>query len=174
MGSPALHHDVRLPEIDWSTRPLLFLRCRRGRVHRASPSRPADGGRAFVGLALWDRLIAGVSWKKRFRRTWLICATWFFPTMLWMFDLTPPGYVVACISYAAYFGAAVACVPPGRARWIGLPGAVVLATLANVDLPVRWRALGQPRPHPGQLVRPSVHPARAPLAQAARLAGPLP
>src|SRR5215510_1368969 len=68
---------------------------------------------AFVGVAIWDRLIAEQPWRARFGRTWIVCAAWLFPAMLWMWDLTPPGYVIACISYAAYFGTAVALAPGG-------------------------------------------------------------
>jgi apolipoprotein N-acyltransferase len=90
---------------------------------------------AFVGVALLDRLIADQPWLTRFRRTWLVVAAWLFPSMLWMWDLTPPGYLIACASYAAYFGVAVALCPPGRARWIALPGAFVLAELARWSFP---------------------------------------
>jgi apolipoprotein N-acyltransferase len=82
-----------------------------------------------------DRLIADQPVLVRFRRTWLVCAFWLYPAMLWMFDLTPPGYVIAAGAYAAYFGAAVAACPPGRARWIALPGAFVLAELARWSFP---------------------------------------
>jgi apolipoprotein N-acyltransferase len=163
-----------LRDIDWSTRPLLFVR---GIAAGACIALAVPPGGwwplAFIGLGLWDRLIAGVSWKQRFRRTWLVCATWFFPTMLWMFDLTPPGYVIACISYAAYFGAAVACVPPGRARWFGFPGAVVLATLAMWTFPFGGVPLANLALTQSSSCAPPCNQIDSPLAQAARLAGPL-
>jgi apolipoprotein N-acyltransferase len=90
---------------------------------------------AFVGIALLDRLVADQPAIVRFRRTWLVCAFWLYPAMLWMFDLTPPGYVIAGGAYAAYFGVAVAACPPGRARWLALPGAFVLAELARWSFP---------------------------------------
>jgi len=163
-----------LRDINWAARPLLLLRglVAGGCIALAVP----PGGWwpvAFIGLALWDRLIAGVSWKQRFRRTWLVCATWFFPTMLWMYDLTPPGYVIACISYAAYFGAAVACVPPGRARWFGLPGAIVLATLAMWTFPFGGVPLANLALTQANSCAPPCAQIDSPLAQAARLAGPL-
>jgi len=82
---------------------------------------------AFVGIALLDLLVADQPAGARFRRTWLTCLAWLAPGMLWMWDLTPPGYVVAAIFYAAYFGVAVAATPPGRGRLVGLPAAFVLA-----------------------------------------------
>lgn len=128
---------------------------------------------AFVGLALWDRLIADVSWKRRFRRTWLVGAAWFFPTMLWMFDLTPPGYVLACVSYAAYYGVAAACVPPGRIRWIAFPGAVVLATSLMWTFPFGGVPLANLALTQAGSCAPPCTQIDSPVAQAARLLGPL-
>jgi len=69
---------------------------------------------AFVGIALLDRLIAEQPWGRRFRRTWLVAACWLFPAMLWMWDLTKPGYVIAGALYASYFAAAAAL----KRRWL--------------------------------------------------------
>ena len=128
---------------------------------------------AFVGLALWDRLIADVSWKRRFRRTWLVGAVWFFPTMLWMLDLTPPGYIAACVSYAAYFGVAVAFVPPGRIRWIAFPGSVVIATAAMWTFPFGGVPLANLALTQAGSCAPPCTQIDSPVAQAARLLGPL-
>lgn len=116
---------------------------------------------AFVGIALLDRLIAGQSWGHRFRRTWLVAAAWLFPGMLWMWDLTKPGYVIAGALYAAYFGVAAALCPPGRARWIALPGAFLLAEVARWTFPFG----GVP------LANLALSQAAAPLGQTARVAG---
>lgn len=118
---------------------------------------------AFVGIALLDRLIAGQPAKHRFRRTWLVCATWLYPTMLWMVDLTLPGYVIACGTYAAYFGAAVALAPANRWRWLALPGAFVLAEWARWS----WPFGGVP------LSTLAMSQAAAPLNFTVRLAGTL-
>lgn len=130
---------------------------------------------AFVGLALWDRSIAGVGWKRRFRRSWLIGLVWFVPTMVWMFDLTPPGYVIACTIYAAYFGVAAALTPSGRARWIVLPATIVLAELAMWTfpfggVPLANLALTQAG---GCAADAGCALVDSPLAQASRLLGPL-
>lgn len=118
---------------------------------------------AFVGIAMLDRLIADQPWQARFRRTWLVVAAWLYPSMLWMFDLTPPGYVIACASYAAYFGVAMMAIPPGRARWVALPGAFVLAEQARWSFPFG----GVP------LSTLPMSQADAPLGFVVRAAGPL-
>jgi apolipoprotein N-acyltransferase len=91
---------------------------------------------AFVGVALWDRAIADASWLARGRRSWLVGVTWLLPSMVWMWDLTAPGYLVAVVAFATYFAVAAAMVPPAApARWIGLPAAIVLAEIARWTLP---------------------------------------
>lgn len=118
---------------------------------------------AFVGVAVLDRLLADTTPKQRFRRTWLTTAAWLFPAMLWMFDLTPPGYLVAAALYAAYFGLAAALTPDDPVgRRIVLPGAIALAELARWywpfgGVPLANIALGQ---------------VDSPLAITARLFGP--
>ena len=118
---------------------------------------------AFVGIALLDRLIADQPARVRFRRTWLVAATWLAVGMLWMLDLTAPGYVVAVAVYAAMFGAAAAGTPPGRLRWLVLPGAFVLAEVVRWS----WPFGGVP------LATLAMSQADAPLAPTVRLLGPL-
>ncbi len=116
---------------------------------------------AFVGIALIDRLIAGHGWKRRFRRTWLAAFAWLVPGLLWMWDFTAPGYLVACAIFSAYFAVAAALSPSGRARWIALPALFTLAEMA------RWRF-----PFGGEpLATLAMSQADAPLGQTARLAG---
>jgi len=128
---------------------------------------------AFVGLALWDRSIAGASWKQRFRRSWLIGLVWFLPTLLWMVDLTPPGYAVACILYAAYFGVAGAVTPPGRARWLVLPATIVLAEIAKWTFPFGGVPLANLALTQAGSCAPPCAQLDSPLAQSSRLLGPL-
>jgi len=116
---------------------------------------------AFVGIALLDRLIADQPWKRRFRRTWLVGAAWLFPALFWIWDLTPPGYVVAAALYAGYFAAAAALCPPGRARWLALPGLFLLAEVARWTFPFGGVPLGTL----------AMSQAAAPLGQTARLLG---
>jgi apolipoprotein N-acyltransferase len=118
---------------------------------------------AFVGIALLDLLVADQRAATRFRRTWLVCVSWLAPGMLWMWDLTPPGYVIASIVYAAYFGVAVAATPPGRGRRIGLPAAFVLAEATRWA----WPFGGVP------LATIPEGQAAGPLAEVVRIAGSL-
>jgi apolipoprotein N-acyltransferase len=116
---------------------------------------------AFVGVAVTDRLIAGQRWTHRFRRMWLVAAIWLLPGLVWMWDFTAPGYLLAVAIFAAYFGIAAALCPPGRARWIALPALITLAEMA------RWRF-----PFGGEpLATLAMSQADAPLGQTARLAG---
>ncbi len=117
----------------------------------------------FVGVALLDRLLIGTTAKQRFRRTWLVAAAWLFPAMLWMYDLTAPGYVVAGALFAGYFGIAAALTPPGRARRFVLPGAMALAELARWT----WPFGGVP------LANLALSQVDTPLIYASRIAGSL-
>lgn len=114
---------------------------------------------AFVGAALWDRLLTDAPRAARFRRSWLLTVAWLGPAMVWMWDLTAPGFVVATTVYAAYVGAAAMAVPPGPGRRLALPAALVVAEWARWTfpfggVPLANLALGQ---------------AGAPLGQTARL-----
>jgi apolipoprotein N-acyltransferase len=117
---------------------------------------------AFVGVALWDRLLAGAAPRARFARSWLLAVAWFAPTMLWMVDLTAPGYPVAIIFFAAYVGVAGLAVP-GRAsapwvRWLAVPAAFTVAEAARSTfpfggVPLATAAMGQAAAPLGQIAR---------------------
>ena len=84
--------------------------------------------------------------------------------MLWMWDLTPPGYIVAGALYAAYFGLAAAVTPSqALARRLVLPGTFAVAELARWY----WPFGGVP------LANIALSQVETPLGQTARLAGPL-
>lgn len=87
---------------------------------------------AAVGLVGLDQLIESQPASARFWRGWLVAMGCFVPSLSWMTALTPPGYVIACVAYAAMIGAGVAAAPPGRGRWLALAGTWTLAEL------VRW------------------------------------
>lgn len=145
----------------WSSRVLVFAKCILAGL-TICLSIPPFGWwpLAFFGIFQWDRLLAGQPWVRRLRRTWLIAAAWLFPSMLWMFDLTEPGYFIACASYAGFFAAFVALVPAHRpARWIALPGAIALGELLRWS----WPFEGVP------LATLAMSQADAPLAQTARI-----
>ncbi len=112
---------------------------------------------AFVGIAIVDHLIDTPSWRQRFARMWLVAAAWLYPAMLWMWDLTAPGYVVAGGFYAAYIGAAAALTPPRLRAW-AFPGTFALAEYARWS----WPFGGVPLANLalGQVESPFVYPAR--------------
>ncbi len=118
---------------------------------------------AIVGIALLDELLRDQPARARFGRTWLACVVWLAIGMVWMWDMTPPGYVVASITYAAYFGVAATLVPPGRGRRIALPGAIALAEGIRWAFPFGGVPLAT-IPH-GQVA--------GPFAEVVRVAGPL-
>lgn len=120
---------------------------------------------AIAGFAVVDRLIAGAggSARRRFGRMWLVAAAWLYPSLLFMADLTLPGYLAAGAFFAAYFGLAAAVTPPGPARRWVLPGAVALAELARWS----WPFGGVP------LATLAMSQADTPWAVVVRLGGPL-
>jgi apolipoprotein N-acyltransferase len=118
---------------------------------------------AFVGVALWDRLLAGASPRARFARSWLMGLAWFAPSMLWMADLTAVGFPIAIILYAGYLGVAGLLVP-GRSstpwvRWVSVPAAFTLAEISRWTFPFG----GVP------LATTAMSQAAAPLGQIARI-----
>jgi apolipoprotein N-acyltransferase len=118
---------------------------------------------AFVGVSVWDRLLAGTPARARFLRSWLLGVAWLGPAMLWMYDFTAPGYPVAVAVFGAYVGVAGLAVP-GRAdrswiRWLAVPGAFALAEAARWTFPFG----GVP------LATTAMSQAAAPLGQFARV-----
>ena len=118
---------------------------------------------AFIGVALWDRMLAGASARARFGRSFLMAVAWFAPTMLWMVDLTAIGYPIAVVLFAAMVGVAGAAVP-GRTehsvvRWLAVPAAFTLAEVTRWTLPFG----GVP------LATTAMSQAAAPLGQIARV-----
>ncbi len=118
---------------------------------------------AFVGFALVDQLLKGASAKARFGRMWLVTVAWMYPAMLWMFDLTAPGYVAVVPFFGVYFGTVAAFTPSTTTRRLLLPGAIALAEWARWS----WPFGGVPLAHIalGQV--------NSPLGQTARVLGPL-
>ncbi len=118
---------------------------------------------AFVGFAIVDRLLVGTTAKQRFGRMWTVGVWWLGPAMLWMIDLTPPGYVIAVLLYSAYYGVAAALTPPdARRRWI-FPGAFAVAELVRWH----WPFGGVP------LANVALSQVDSPIGQTAKLFGPL-
>ena len=81
---------------------------------------------AFAGLVVVDRLLAGVAWKGRWKRGFVIGLALFAPTMIWMKDLTLPGYLIAIVLFSVVQGLFLALVPPNAGRRPALVGVWVL------------------------------------------------
>ncbi|NNE75166.1 MAG: apolipoprotein N-acyltransferase [Acidimicrobiales bacterium] len=118
---------------------------------------------AFVGIAMIDGLMRDQVWKVRFARVFAVALAWLAPGMFWMIDLTPPGYLLAVLAYAAMFGLAAAISPGDRWRRLALPAGFVLAEA----LRWRWPFGGVP------LATLPMTQAQSPLLPVARVAGSL-
>lgn len=119
---------------------------------------------AFIGFALFDGLLEGTRPKQRFRRGWMVTAWWLFPAMLWMVDLTAPGYFLALSIFGIYFGVAAAITPADAAtRRFVFPGLFALAEVTRWY----WPFGGVP------LANVALGQVQSPLGQTARLAGPM-
>jgi len=117
---------------------------------------------AFLGIAIWDRLLRNARPRARMVRSFVFAAAWFTPSMLWMVDLTAPGYLIAIVVFSLYVGVAGLAVP-GRSsspwvRWLALPAAFTLAEAARCTfpfggVPLATTAMGQARAPLGQIAR---------------------
>ena len=117
---------------------------------------------AFLGIAMWDRLLRNAKPRARIVRSIVFAAAWFTPSMLWMVDLTTPGYLIAIVVFSLYVGIAGLAVP-GRSssawvRWLALPAAFTLAEAARCTfpfggVPLATTAMGQASAPLGQIAR---------------------
>lgn len=117
---------------------------------------------AILGIAMWDRLLAHATPRRRFARSTLLGVAWFAPSMLWMVDLTAPGYPIAVVVFACYLGVAGLAVPArddrSWVRWLALPAAFTLAEAARSTfpfggVPLATVAMGQAAAPLGQIAR---------------------
>ncbi|MCU1497295.1 MAG: lnt [Acidimicrobiales bacterium] len=118
---------------------------------------------AFVGLALLDRLLADVGWRSRLARGTVVGLALFAPTMVWITQLTAPGYVVAVLVFSVLTGAFCVLVPPSAGRRVALVGAWALCE----SLRMSWPFGGTP------LSLLAVGQVGGPLAGIARIGGVL-
>lgn len=118
---------------------------------------------AFVGIALFDRSLAGASAWSRFRRAWLTGAGLLIPSTLWMAAFTPPGYVFQVAGFSTFLGVAVMASPSTRWRWVALPGCWLLYEAVKG----RWPFGGVP------LSELAMGQVAGPLAPLARVGGVL-
>jgi apolipoprotein N-acyltransferase len=111
---------------------------------------------------MWDRLLRNAKPRARIVRSIVFAAAWFTPSMLWMVDLTAPGYLIAIVVFSLYVGVAGLAVP-GRSssawvRWLALPAAFTLAEAARCTfpfggVPLATTAMGQASAPLGQIAR---------------------
>lgn len=82
---------------------------------------------APIGIALWIHLLSNPSRTTRMLISWAVGIAWFAPSTVWMWGLTPPGYLAGVL---IGWGPMVAWVglicPPDRRRLIVVPAALVV------------------------------------------------
>lgn len=118
---------------------------------------------AIVGVVIFMRLIAHQPPGVRFLRGFIVGAWWLFPATLWMWDLTPPGFIVQGLIFSLMYGGAAALSPPGRGRWLSLPAGLVLVAFVRWN----WPFGGVP------LATLAMSQTQSPLGQTARVLGSL-
>lgn len=91
---------------------------------------------APVAVALWLVLLDTPSRRLRFATGWVVGVTWFGISTLWMWGLTPPGYVIGTLlGWGPLVGAVSAVTPGDRRRLVALPAAVVLFEWFHMHAP---------------------------------------
>ncbi|MHB1137678.1 MAG: apolipoprotein N-acyltransferase [Microthrixaceae bacterium] len=119
---------------------------------------------AFVGIALWLHLLDGRGARGRFGLSWVVGVAWFTPSTLWMFGLTPPGYIAgALIGWGPMVGLVGVAATRTRWRLLALPASIVVFEWFHSHAPFG----GVP------LSLLSMGQARAPMLPIARLGGSL-
>ena len=119
---------------------------------------------AFVGVALWAHALGERSRMQRFMVSWIVGVAWFGPSTLWIWGLTPPGYVAGLLlGWGVMIGLIGLAAPPNRWRLLMLPAGVVVFEWFHMHAPFG----GVP------LSLLSMGQARGPLLPIARLGGTL-
>ncbi len=120
---------------------------------------------AFIGIAIFARITTSGTTRKRtqFLLGTVFAFGWFAPGMCWMWFLTPPGYVIAVILFAAFHG--VASVVGSRSMYplVALPLAHALAETFRFSFPFG----GVP------LASLAISQSASPLVGVVRIGGPL-
>ena len=120
---------------------------------------------ACIGIAIFARITtSGIARKRtQFLLGTIFAFGWFAPGMCWMWFLTPPGYVIAVILFAAFHG--VASVVGSRSMYplVALPLAHALAETFRFSFPFG----GVP------LASLAISQSASPLVGIVRIGGPL-
>lgn len=120
---------------------------------------------AFIGIAIFARITTSGTTRLRtqFFLGTIFAFGWFAPGMCWMWFLTPPGYVIAVLLFAAFHG--VASVIGSRSMYplVALPLAHALAETFRFSFPFG----GVP------LASLAISQSASPLVGIVRIGGPL-
>ena len=91
---------------------------------------------AFAGIALFEiSLGAEPTRRQRAARGWLFAAGWFFPGVVFLWYLSPPGYLFAAALFAGVHSLAALVAPTGAWRVIGRPAAHTVAEVIRFVVP---------------------------------------
>ncbi|MFV0308698.1 MAG: apolipoprotein N-acyltransferase [Desertimonas sp.] len=90
---------------------------------------------SFVGVAVFDAVADGQPRRWRFALGSAFGLGWLATGMMWMWQLTVPGYIAASVIFAAWHGAAELVVPSGRAALVGRPAAHALVEAWRLSFP---------------------------------------
>lgn len=118
---------------------------------------------ALLGIVLLDRLLVDTTWRQRLMRGSLIGWSLFAPTIIWITQLTAPGYVIAVLLLGGLVGVFLTIVPTGAGRRPALVGTWVLCE----SLRTAWPFGGVP------LSLLGVGQSTSPLVGTARIGGVL-
>ena len=80
----------------------------------------------FVGVALFAHATNSSARLERFSGGWACGFVWLAMGELWMFDLTPPGYVLVFVVFGAGYGLVAVAAGHGDQRLLLLPAGFVL------------------------------------------------
>jgi len=119
---------------------------------------------AFVGVAVFELVLAGATTRaQRWRLGTAFGLGWLAPGMGWMWFLTPPGYAIASVGFAALHGVAAMATTGSRGRLLVRPAAHTLVEALRFAAPFG----GVP------LASLAIAQAAGPLAVLGRLGGPI-
>lgn len=89
----------------------------------------------FVAMAMLDRLLTDTSARDRFVRGTLVGLALFAPTMIWITQLSSPGYVIVVAVFSVLGGAFATIIPPGPGRRPALVGVWALSESLRIAWP---------------------------------------
>lgn len=126
----------------------------------------------IASFGAWCWLLRGASVGSRFWRSFGVGLGWFIPSTLWIGAFSPPGFAATVVIFSLWYGAVGAItgwLSNAPSRWANLASLTALPALITLEEWARWHG-----PFGGVPVSVvSISQAASPLAQVARLGGPL-